>query len=52
MEADFVVAHTSQRFIREVATNTGNAKMHLQLRQKIQHDHKRMMHGMARCNTM
>ena len=53
MEADLVVAHTSQRLIREEATNTGKRKRCiLQLRQKIQHDHMRMMHGMARCNTM
>ena len=53
MEADLVVAHTSQRRIREEATNTGKRKRCiLQLRQKIQHDHMGMMHGMARCNTM
>ena len=51
MEADLVVAHTSQRRIREEATNTGKRKRCiLQLRQKIQHDHMRMMHGMARRN--
>ena len=53
MEADLVGAHTSQRRIRKQATNTGKRKRCiLQLRQNIQHDHTRMMHGMVRCNTM
>ena len=50
---DPVVAHTSQRRIREEATNTGKCKRcTLPLRKEIQHDHMRMMHGMARCNKM
>ena len=49
MEADLVVAHTSQRLVREEATNTGKReRCILQRRQKIQHDDTRMMHGMAR----
>ena len=52
MEADLVVAHTSQRLIREEATNTGKRKRCiLQTRQKIQHDHE-IMHDTARCNIM
>ena len=51
MGADLVVAHTYQRRIREEATNTGKRKRcTLPLRQKIQHDHMRMMHDMARHN--
>ena len=39
MEEDLVVAHKSQRRIREEATNTGKRKRcTLPLRQKIQHD--------------
>ena len=53
MEADLVVAHTSQRLIREEATNTGKRKRCiLQLRQKIQHDHENdAWHGKMQYNV-